>query len=80
MTKKQLLKKLEKVSDETEIIVASDSEGNAYNKLSQISIEEGLKFFYQDRELYLLNKEDIGDYEVSEEKYNKMKDCVVLYP
>lgn len=85
MTKKQLLKKLEKVSDETEIIISSDSEGNKYNKLGEVYSAEGLKFLIEDHEIALITEASMSKYEIteremSEKEYNKLKDCVVLYP
>ena len=80
MTKKQLLKKLENVSGETEIIVASDEEGNSYLRLREVYKEDGLKFFDQDYQLNLVNKDDLHEYGISEERFKKLKNCIVLFP
>lgn len=44
MTKIQLIKKLEKINDNTEIILSSDSEGNNFSRIGEIYDEKGLKY------------------------------------
>lgn len=74
MKVKQLIKKLEKLNQDAEIILSSDEEGNSYHKLSEI---------YNNK----LRFSDIGGYidlhekdEVEEEFWNYAKDCIILYP
>lgn len=82
MTKKQLLKKLEKVTDDTVIILASDTEGNSHDILGEVYIENGLKFYRDEDEnnIILVNKEEIDDEYITKRQYDKFKNCVVLYP
>lgn len=79
MTKKQLIKKLEKVADNTHIILASDQEGNTFLELREIYMEKGLKFLKTEGEIELNGKDAIDDM-ITESEYKKMKDCVVLFP
>lgn len=79
MTKKQLIKKLEKVNDNTEIILSSDGEGNSYSRLCDVCNSEDFKYFENNGEIEFLDKEDVGD-SCTIEDYNKAKNCVVLYP
>ncbi len=83
MTKKQLLKKLEKVNDNTEIILASDAEGNSYDKLSDIDLGVmGLRFSldYDNGHPTLFDCDDVNSGDITKKEYIKMKKCIVLYP
>lgn len=81
---KQLIKKLNKLDPESEVLIASDMEGNNYNKLDFISIEKGLRFSNR-KDLYsygltLITPEDVEIGNFSQEDYNKAKNCIILYP
>lgn len=72
MTKKQLLKKLEKVENDAIIVLASDSEGNSFSELDNISAEKGLKWDAENREI--IDEDDNKD------EYYKLDSCIILWP
>jgi hypothetical protein len=80
MTKKQLLKKLEKVPDGAEIILASDAEGNSYSPLYDVSAPKGLRYIEEDRDIFLMTKDEIEEDFPTQEQYDKGKNCIVFYP
>ena len=79
MKVKQLINKLSKLDQESEVILSSDSEGNNYCVLNEIHNPFGLRFFKYDGEIQMLDKEEVkrGDY--TESQYKKAKPCVILY-
>ena len=80
MKVKELIKQLEELNQEAEVIIASDEEGNNYSVLSDIVSEDGLKFQKLDYEIDLYDK-DYHEYEeITAATYKKLKECIVLYP
>ena len=67
MLVKQLKEKLANVKDDCEVILSSDSEGNSYSPLSSI-----YKAFYE--------PDNSFSGEITDEKSNTSKNCLVLYP
>ncbi|MEK6884970.1 MAG: hypothetical protein AABY22_35390 [Nanoarchaeota archaeon] len=79
MTKKQLLKKLEKVPDNTEIILASNTK-DSWGVLDDLYIEKGMRFGYLlDDYIDIVYTRDINNY-FTQKDYDKYKECVVLFP
>lgn len=75
MTKKQLLKRLENVTDDTTIINSIDAEGNGYNVVGE-AID--LMYRIENGKIELRDEEDIM---MDDPKYaKKFKKCLVLYP
>ena len=80
MKVKELIKQLEELNPEAEVIIASDEDGNNYSILSDIVSEDGLKFQKSDYEIDLYDK-DYREYEgITASTYKKLKECIVLYP
>lgn len=77
---KNLIKELQKLNPEAEVIIASDSEGNTYKVLTEIYTSEGLKFEKRDGEINLMALEEAEEDEELGRIYKTMKDCFVLYP
>jgi hypothetical protein len=75
MTKKQLIKKLEKISDDTVIIMASDGEGNSFDSLRDIFAEKGLKWDGENKEIL-----DEDDNKEIYDNYDNLPNCVILWP
>ena len=84
MTIKQLIKKLSKLDQDSEIIIASDSEGNSYNRFTEISHSAGLRYVNEPNEhsfgITLIEKYEVDEGEIDLKDYNKAKPCVVFYP
>ena len=76
---KFLIEKLSKLNPNSEVIISSDSEGNHYGILLDISAPQGLKFSKIDGEIVMSTRDEIDEF-FTEKVYNKCKDCVVLYP
>ena len=79
-----LIKKLQKLDPNVEIIMASDAEGNNYLELDAI-VDEKL-YYAQPLEVYpeyTIEREvelgDLCDFKPKDE-YTKPKKCIVLYP
>lgn len=79
---KQLIEKLRKLNQESEVILSSDEEGNNYSVLDEIYVEKGLRFSedYDNGLPTLFSREDVISGDISKEEYLKMKNCIVLYP
>jgi len=79
MNAKRLIEQLTKLAPETEIILASDAEGNEFNQLSQVYRHKDLRYNIMDDEISLNTLEDLDEFFTLKD-YNKGKDCVGLYP
>ena len=80
MTKNQLIKQLQKISGNPEILVASDGEGNSLNVLDEVYAPKTLKYFKSENEIHLMEKDDIDEENITKEDYNEGKFCVVFFP
>ena len=86
MNVKQLIKKLQKLDQNAEVILSSDSEGNSYNELEAVHDE---KIYYaksierHEDEPKIIERDielgDLCDFK-HVENYTKPKKCIVLYP
>ena len=73
MTKNQLIKQLQKIKGNPEIICSSDAEGNSFNTLYQISPD----LFYDEENRELRDEEDMLEPDTVTEGFKK---CIVLWP
>lgn len=79
-----LIKKLQKLDPNAQIIMSSDEEGNTYSELDSV-VDEKL-YYAQPLEVYpeyTIEREiELGDWVdfKPEEEYTKPKKCIVLYP
>lgn len=86
MNVEQLIKKLEKLDQNTKVILSSDSEGNSYGELETIS-NGGLHYArfierYEDEPKRIEREIELGDlcdFKPARD-YTKPKKCIVLYP
>lgn len=76
---KNLIKKLQKLNPEAIVILSSDSEGNFFSELKDISDE--MKVGNVDSyELEIYNNMSVEDREITQKEFDKLKDCVILWP
>lgn len=71
---KDLIKKLNKLDPDSEIILSSDSEGNSFNYLN--NIESNLFVYQVQGQVELCDKDELRDID---ECFEPQK-CVVLFP
>lgn len=69
MKKHELVKLLEDVGDDVELLIASDEEGNSFHLLEDVS---KYKAYKEDHEIYLADKDD--------EDADLYEDVVVFWP
>ena len=85
MNIKMLIKKLSKLNENAEVLVASDEEGNYFHYLGDIYSPPDLKYFEYDG-INLCDSEEINDEGDAEDgylttkDYNKYKNCIVIFP
>lgn len=81
MKVKQLIKKLQLLDQDTEVILSSDAEGNSYQFLNSVNI---IGYEIQDREIVVglleLTKEDENEGYTKEDVLTNGKLGVFLYP
>lgn len=77
MKVKQLIRKLEKLNQEAEVLLSSDSEGNSHSVFNDICSD--VKYRKSDYEIEILYQGDIGDF-VSQKEFDKAKEAIILYP
>lgn len=82
MTKKELifLLKNSKLSDDAEIILSSDAEGNSYHGVwgftDSIYYKDGEIYDEPDQEEY----DDLNEWDRDYKKFKKAKKCILLWP
>lgn len=79
MKVKDLLKKLKEINPEAIIILSSDPEGNSFHTLQDVSSDLKIGAFGSD-EVEIYNQMSVEDGELSQKKFDKLKDCVILWP
>ena len=72
MNKNQLIKQLQKIKGNPNIVMSSDPEGNSFSTLYEVDGEIG----YFDEE----NREFIDTEDMQEEDYDKYTKSIVLWP
>lgn len=74
---KKLIKELQKLDPELEIIVSSDSEGNNFSALQDVSLAE----YYRNKDDEFGHYTEIEIYDMEDEdKPANTKKCVILFP
>lgn len=73
---KHLIKKLQKLNPELEIVLASSSSGNSCNLLNEISDFDG--FLFDNDAGIFLSKEEVANVPVQDRKF--FKKVVTFYP
>ena len=80
MTKKELLKRLEKFDDDMEILISRDEEGNGYNHLETVQ-HCGYEVAWGEIEVGLLKlTPELKEQGYAEEDVRADKECLVLWP